>query len=567
MASAPACMANTRTKLLSDIWSWVASPSEPLVYWLNGLAGTGKSTISRTVCQGLSEKGILAASFFITRQRAEHRDASNIVRSIVYQLARKDAAVAQAVCTALRERPELATARPLHEQISDLLVAPAHALPPLAELCIVIDALDECFTDDRGRHGGELLSLLVRGLLKLSRRLKLFITSRTEITIQETFEDLSSSAHQKVTRLHDLDRGMVESDVRTYLTTSFAAIVASRRRLHLTDWPSSEVVEVLVERSQALFIYAATIIRFVDDRQYSPRSRLDFLLSPSIGQGSSGSPYHLLDQLYLQVLTDAVNTQGRDEDALCRRLRMVVGTIMLSLYPLTVTALAGVLDMDRDETQLVVEQLSALVLYEFDKPTRIFHPSLPDFLTSSERCIDQRFFVASSAQHHHLAHRCLVIMNRQLRFNICKLSTPSVANTDVSDLHERLHKYMTEELCYAIQCWAAHLAASTIAAPHSGLLEELLMFCNTHLLHWLEALSLTANLSSVSEGLSGAITWCKVRCAALLHVHLIIIICRPTQIIRWRLQHLFCLAMLSKQLTPMQHQSHRTRYTCITALK
>jgi hypothetical protein len=506
MVDMPMCMKHTRIALLSDIWSWVESPSDPVVYWLNGLAGTGKSTVARTLCRRLADNGLLGASFFINRQRAERRDASNIVRSIAYQLTRTDASVAELMCMSLRDCPELPTGRPIHQQVSDLIFTPAQGLPVNTGLVIVIDALDECFTDARGHYGGEMLPLLVRALLGSSRRLKLFITSRVENTIQLTFDELSSSARHIVTKLHDLDRDMVERDIRTYLTGSFSAIAVARRNFDLSNWPSEDDIHDLVQRSQVLFVYASTVVRFVGNHQYDPRSRLDILLARRGAEGTS--PYRLLDQLYTQVLVDTVATQEEDEDVLCHRLRKIIGAIVFAQYPLRIDSLGALLEMDISEVRLVVEQLSAFLLFGPDEPVRIFHPSFPDFITDPRRCKDARFLLSSPIYHGDLAYVCLVFMNRELRYDICGLHDPSIANADVPDLESRCQQRISEQLQYASRSWFVHAAAST---PNAILLRELNEFCRKHLLHWIEILSLIGCLSSATDGLPRAIAWYKVR--------------------------------------------------------
>jgi hypothetical protein len=44
----PACLPNTRVALTDEIHSWADSQDERCIFWLSGLAGTGKSTIART---------------------------------------------------------------------------------------------------------------------------------------------------------------------------------------------------------------------------------------------------------------------------------------------------------------------------------------------------------------------------------------------------------------------------------------------------------------------------------------------------------------------------------------
>ncbi|OAA81575.1 hypothetical protein LEL_01120 [Akanthomyces lecanii RCEF 1005] len=63
----PTCLANTRVELLEEIQNWAADSSAEPILWLNGMAGTGKSTISRTIAESFAAQGRLGASFFFKR--------------------------------------------------------------------------------------------------------------------------------------------------------------------------------------------------------------------------------------------------------------------------------------------------------------------------------------------------------------------------------------------------------------------------------------------------------------------------------------------------------------------
>jgi thymidylate kinase len=97
------------------------------VFWLNGLAGTGKSTIATTICERLDKKQLLGASFFISRQQADTRDASNIVRSIAHGLTSRNRLIAEALCATLRDG-SASVARCLGKQIADFMIVLARRL-------------------------------------------------------------------------------------------------------------------------------------------------------------------------------------------------------------------------------------------------------------------------------------------------------------------------------------------------------------------------------------------------------------------------------------------------------
>jgi hypothetical protein len=300
------CTPGTRVSLLEDLMTWATASDRSFVFWLNGLAGTGKSTIARTLCERLDERGLLGASFFISRDQSERRDASNIVRSIAHQLAVRWRPVSDVLSTELCETPT-SKARSLRQQITDFIIAPARALPAVSSFILVIDALDEALGDFLGRPGGDLLLLLVPQLLQLAGRIRLLITSRNEIPIQQMFRELSATPQTVNTvKLHELDKVVVRDDITIYLNHSFNVIRNTRLDLELTGWPSSDAVNILVELSGLLFIYAATAVRFVTNRQHSPRERLDRLLG--LTSNTFNSAYGQLDKLYRQILADAART-------------------------------------------------------------------------------------------------------------------------------------------------------------------------------------------------------------------------------------------------------------------
>jgi hypothetical protein len=376
----------------------------------------------------------------------------------------------------------------------------------------VIDAMDECTEDKDGRPGGELLPLLLRGLLRLSGRIKLLLMSRVEPEIMRMFELASLGSQQRVMQLHNLDAAVVRSDIRTYLIRSFADIATSRHNLDLLNWPSQEDINALVDLAEVLFVFAATVVRFVGTPRHNPRARLDILLARR--ESNAAMPYHLLDQLYVCVLETSVRSEQQgDKEVLCERLRNVVGSIVSVQQPLSVQMHAILLDMKLAEVQLTVESLSALLLSRHDAPVRIFHPSFPNFIVDHRRCEDPRFHVQIHEYHLRRARRCLELLNRHLRYNMIDLDNPDVANSDVEDLDVRLLS-LPQGLFYAACHWTTHVVSSS--AMSSELLDALGCFCNNHLFHWLELLSLIQSLTfDTQTRLLEVVRWSKVRSSFL----------------------------------------------------
>jgi ABC-type Mn2+/Zn2+ transport system ATPase subunit len=74
----------TRVELLHDIEEWTTTPQGRCIFWLNGIAGTGKSTISRTVAGRL--KGSLGATFFFKRGEEGRGGVKSLFPTLVEQL-------------------------------------------------------------------------------------------------------------------------------------------------------------------------------------------------------------------------------------------------------------------------------------------------------------------------------------------------------------------------------------------------------------------------------------------------------------------------------------------------
>lgn len=119
----PRCLPNTRIDLLEQIADWAGDPTGKRIFWLCGKAGTGKSTISRTVAQKLDDDHLLGASFFFKRGRAERSHAKLFFPTIARQLADFFPATAPGIAAAL-DQDSLLCDRYLSYQFEQLLLRP-----------------------------------------------------------------------------------------------------------------------------------------------------------------------------------------------------------------------------------------------------------------------------------------------------------------------------------------------------------------------------------------------------------------------------------------------------------
>ena len=178
-------MEGTRVSLLKDLEQWSMDVTSPPVFWLDGMAGTGKSAIARSFCRSLRDSHRLGGSFFCRRGNESRANVKRILPTLAWFLARQHSQYKSILFEILREAPDVADYT-IKCQVEFLLEKPLRRvfvdrrLPPLV---LAIDALDEC-------ADAEEVEQLLNKLLFVSKDLpvKFFLTSRPERHIVSHFE-------------------------------------------------------------------------------------------------------------------------------------------------------------------------------------------------------------------------------------------------------------------------------------------------------------------------------------------------------------------------------------------
>jgi hypothetical protein len=507
--AAPGCLEGTRISVLSRLREWVRSPSAFSVFWLSGTAGTGKTTIAKTFCDEIARAGFMVASFFISRQDEARQDPGNIVRSLAYDLATHDWSRAQAIWNELNSIPHLLS-RDIPEQVTRLLSKPS-GLEHIDDfpIIIIIDALDESTESDHDHdRGNHLIPLLVSALKH--QVIRIFVTSRNE----EYISNYMAGMEHDALRLHHMERSDTSKDVRSFYETRFCQLVQSRN-LRRMNWPSPADIDVLIDRTGHLFVYASTIMAFVSDPREDPEHQLALVLNQTHEpiQGDNGV-FEQLDKLYTQIILAAVTQSGAINPRRRDRVRMLIGLVIVLQRPLRFTSIVDmVMSHNRNYSEKALrtdlEALSSVIpVPQTDiDPVQIYHPSFRDFIQDSNRCKGHSLHIPSSEASLSVAIACLRLVNKGLYRDMCETKDPTVMNRDIYDLRERLDHFVPESLRYACIHWTSHVVSALVTSP---LIKELKEFCQKNLFHWIELLSLLGNLSAAAYGLRRVLDWCRV---------------------------------------------------------
>ncbi|KAF7673698.1 hypothetical protein GT037_008313 [Alternaria burnsii] len=453
----PECLPSTRTALLDDIYTWTDGHDERCVYWLNGLAGTGKSTIARTVARRHYKRRSLGASFFFNRGGGDVSHARKFVTSVAVQLAYNVPVCRQHICDAIAERPDISNST-LRDQWQQLVLRPLSALNTLGNitaLVLVIDALDECDDDDDIRI---VIELLAEAQVLSGPKVRVFLTSRPEVAIRHGFCDVPDTSHQCFV-LHHIASSVVDADIELFLKHNLA--ITGREQRLPAGWPGSEIVAKMVQRANGLFIWAATAHRFVQQGRRFAARRLEFIIEGDTD--TQGEPEKHLDQIYMTILRSSLRpeySEGEGEEH-CKKLRYVLGTLVVLKAPLAAEALEKLLGVVEEGIGSIIEDLHAILDVPADKsrPIRLHHPSLRDFLLNKRRCTDTRFWIDEAQIHTALSSRCIALMTGFFKQTGGTDAVTAVQNGRVlcSEL-KKLRKEMRNRIRNLTEFYTANLA-------------------------------------------------------------------------------------------------------------
>ena len=493
------CLGGTRGGVLQQLDDWLEDTQGQRVFWLNGLAGTGKSTIAQTFAEIAFAEGKLGASFFCSRGSEDRSNLQSIFPTLAFQLAYQYPLFREELLQVLRANPGIGQ-QSLYSQLEKVIVGPFNASG--ISTLIIIDALDECRDEE---PASAILSMLSRCVDQIPN-VKFFITGRPEPRIRSGFRLESLVPITEVLKLHEIKPEVVDSDIGLFFQMKLTNLAKNRSDCNLTEgWPSPLDIEILCKKAAGFFVYASTVIKFVISKTCTPAEQLNRITS--LPQSTSYEGKSGLDLLYTQVLEQAIDDVDMDDKELHSHFKAVVGTVVLVFNPLSVKALSDFLREPGTPTTLRSLHSLLLVPDRTEDPVHIYHKSFPDFITDPKRCKDQQFLVDPSVHHRRILLSCLDLMGERLKRNICGLDD-YVLLSEVKDLSDRQRDNIGDTLEYACCFWAKHL----VGIQHSGpgiekVQEEIDKFFTTCLLFWIEVLSLMGKLDIGVHALNDVRQW------------------------------------------------------------
>ncbi|EUC57196.1 vegetative incompatibility protein HET-E-1 [Rhizoctonia solani AG-3 Rhs1AP] len=486
------CTPGTRLAQIDLLLSWARDSKAGKTCWMNGMAGTGKTTIAYSVCSQLNESFGLGASFFCSRVISECRQVKNIIPSIAYQLARFSLPFRCALVDVLESDPDAHT-RALKLQYDKLIVGPLlkvqDSLP--LDLIVIIDALDECENEN---SLAQILDLILSAAPTLP--IRFLVSSRPEPDIYRRM--MSRGNEQGDTRLvlHELAVSDVSSDIATYMQREM-------RHIPLTDAQRSS----LIQRCGVLFIYASTTCRYIDEgyKAENLENAIDTILRPASMPMEAGDE-NVIDELYSTILENAFHrSRRRLEDK--RKMRAALETVICAQEPLTLHIVARILGLEGvKQVDALLKPLRSVLNIAVDNGlVTTLHASFPEFMFSLDR--SGTFHCVASSRNSELAERCLEVIDAvEPKFNICGLSSSFLFDGEVKDLDERVREKIPSIVIYSCRYWSAHLCLGGVREKLAALVHK---FFTKSLLLWMEILNLTKRIRFGTSMIRDAEKWCQ----------------------------------------------------------
>lgn len=296
----PRCHPGTRGSLLERLLTWVKDIDSPIyMCWLYGPAGAGKSAIARSLAEILQSESLLTGSFFFLRMDSKRNSEKALVTTLAQQLAHSVPEIGPYLVMSMVKDSTILS-RSFGTQFEELIVNPIVQITTdnystwRCALTFIIDGLDECENPKVRRL---ILKTICGAHPRLRGYVKFLITSRPEDDIQVFYEKTRGEHINRIELLSD------PNDVRLYFYDEFDRIKREHtlRATFSQNWPPEDALVKLVENSSGHFIYASTVIKYIENACDRPQKRLEDIINLRSSQNS----YEELDGLYNNILSSS----------------------------------------------------------------------------------------------------------------------------------------------------------------------------------------------------------------------------------------------------------------------
>ena len=475
---------DTKDSMLAESCAWVFDDSaftswfnddESGVLWIHGDPGKGKTMMVMAAIDEISRRlestKSMISYFFFQSIMPNLNNASAMVRGLTYLLCKENPTLRQYLHQKYAEAGETLFEGPnaLYSVWMTLLeILEDRSVP---RYYLLVDALDEC--DSQSLQS--FLRLLEKALPGLNKKVKWILTSRNEPQITQ---QIRRDRHSCDTSL-ELNSSYVAGAVKQFIASRMNDLVTLQNYdLDL----AKKIQDHLDAHADGTFLWVSLVCKELE-KVRTPCKALE-----ACAQFPKG-----LNPLY-QRMMEQINQDDDKEE-----LHKVLSTMALSCRPLGLRELSVLARLKHPDEALYLVQScgSFLTVQHQDQKINFVHKSAKDYF-DDDRTVGLTIFpLGRGTAQKELAHFLLDIM-RSLRRDICGVQNVGFCREHISD--DAILSHLPDHLQYACSFWAQHLKEGVEYLYDN---EEVHLFLQRSLLHWIEAL---AWLGKVSHGIRAMIS-------------------------------------------------------------
>jgi NACHT domain len=439
------------------------------ILWIHGDPGKGKTMMMIALIDEIQQRldvipgsGVLSY-FFCQNTIQELNNAVSIIRGLTYLLAKQNPALTHH----LRKRYDDTNRSPFEgfnalQGLWNMLLEISHD-PSLPRVYLLVDALDECDSESLG------IFLKLLSASELSGKVKWVVTSRNETRIVE---------HHRCHPAHEmsleLNSSHVSKAVKSFIDFKVRELAVRKR---YDSELQASVRDYLTDNAEGTFLWVALVCKALESVLAGTTERV--LKTFPAG----------LEPLYERMMGQIEHERDFAEVGLCKQ---ILCTVTLACRPLCLNEIGIIAGLPEDVSnnlqylQGLVESCGAFLTLR-EQTVYLVHQSAKDYFITGKG--SNIFPFGQIKTHDQLAHRSLRLMLATLKRDVCSLCAPGVLTKDVGSV--TVEQCLSSAVQYACIYWVQHLQKGSTQLHDN---DQVHQFLRTHLLYWLEALSLIGKI-------------------------------------------------------------------------
>jgi hypothetical protein len=477
--------------LLRDCFDWILQDTrlkgwrenkDTRLLWIKGDPGKGKTMLMIGLIENLTAQLVPHAStvlsFFFCQNMVPHlNNGVSVLRGILWKLLNRRPTMykyipdvykhsAKEKRKGLFDQSNLNALSVLKKMLSDILKDDAFDV-----VYILVDALDEC-----DKYSENLVEWIARNAADPLSKAKWLVSGRSDPRLEETFRP-----DNKLQKLNlELNYEPISQAVSLFIKCRVEWLAKKKRYNEYDEGLQKTVEKKLVEKAESTFLWVALVCQSL--AKIPRRETLVQLDKFPLG----------LQPLYDRMM-QLIEDQEGSSKKLCKQILRATAVVYRPLIREELILIAELPNEKKEDIDELIELCGSYLIIR-EETIRFVHQSAKDYLKG----VAEFFPGGQEEEHGRISKRSLQAMSKILKkdiYSLRHLGYPA----------QKVHPPDPDPLSpvrYSCSYWINHLLETSEEYRGHDTRHAIKAFFNKHLLHWLEALSLTGGISNTAAMIS-----------------------------------------------------------------